>query len=301
MTFDQLRYFSVLAETLNYTRAADILFVSQPTLSRQIMLLEEEFQTKLFIRTYKAMHLSPAGEIFLSECRKLLLNYNQLRERMEEFRIGSQGTLTCASLGMHYPRLLELLRGFCLDNPDIHFVMKQVSTGQVAHKTLSGEADLGLGFSFEIGSEKDFEIIPLFNESFHIIMADSHPLAGRSSISIEELQNEHIILLGNNQFPFIKNLWEKLQISKAPHVTEIEDPGSINSILLNVQMGRYVSLIPSPMTHSVISGCVSAEIQDFDSTFHTVLLWKRQNDNPSLLLFQKYFYEHFSALKATNS
>ena len=284
MTFEQLKYFSVLAETLNYTKAANILFISQPTLSRQIMLLEEEFETKLFSRAYKSLSLTPAGEVFWGECKRVILAEKQLRERMAWFQLGGSGALVCSSLGMYYPKLQNVFRQFRKKHPDIHLLMHQQDTGDVKESILSGEGDIGICFSFELTPEDDFGVLPLFNEDFRIVVADTHPLASRSSVSVGELKDERMILLGNNQFPFIENLWNELQASGSVHRMIIDRPASLNSILLNIQAGNYISFFPAPMTRTHLDGCVSLAIEDVNSSFQTILIWKKDNENPPLKL-----------------
>lgn len=295
MTFDQLRFFVVLAETMNYTRAAEILYISQPTLSRQIMLLEEELETKLFIRTYKSLTLSPAGEIFLEESRKVLLHTRRMYDRMDQFKMGAQGTLLCATLGMFYPQIQDMFREFCCANPDVRLIMKQLPTGSVKKTVQNGEGDVGICFSFELTEKNasEFEVEPLFNEDFRLIVSDTHPLANRTSVTIEELREEHLILLGNDSFPFIRKMWERLNISNVTRTAEIHDADEIQSVILNVQTGRFISVLPSPMTRGGLSGCCALEIEGLDSSFQTVMIWKRENENPTLILFQKYFRECF--------
>ena len=284
MTFEQLKYFSVLAETLNYTKAANILFISQPTLSRQIMLLEEEFEAKLFSRAYKSLTLTPAGEIFWVECKRVLLAEKQLRERMSWFQLGTSGALVCASLGMYYPKLQNVFRQFRKAHPDIRLMMQQHDTGDVKELILSGEGDIGICFSFELTPEDNFGVLPLFNEDFRIVVADTHPLATRTSVSVSELKDERMILLGNNQFPFIEDLWNVLQSAGTVSNMIIDRPASLNSILLNIQAGNYISFFPAPMTRTHLDGCVSLTMEDVDSSFQTILIWKKDNDNPALKL-----------------
>ena len=298
MTFDQLSCFSVLAETLNYTKAADILYISQPTMSRQIMLLEEEFHTKLFTRSYKSLSLTPAGEVFLEDCNRVLLAERQLRERMSWFQTGTKGALVCTSLGMYYPKLQSVFRNFRENNPDIELVMQQQDTGGVKESVVAGDGDIGICFSFELTEKDEFEVVPLFHEDFRLVVTDTHPFAGRASVSVSELKNERLILLGNNRFPFIEKLWNQLEISSALRMATLKRPTSLQSILLNVQSGSYASLFPAPMTRTHLDGCTSLQIEDFDSSFDTVMIWKKDNTNPSLKLLLSYLQKSFPNIQA---
>lgn len=83
MSLDQLRYFVVVAEEENITRAASRLYLSQPPLSRQIKALEEELETPLFQRRHNGLELLPAGRRLLDEARRILYAVDGLRERLE--------------------------------------------------------------------------------------------------------------------------------------------------------------------------------------------------------------------------
>lgn len=84
MSLDQLRYFVIVAEEENMTRAATRLFVSQPPLSRQIKALEDELETALFERRHDGVELLPAGERLLKEARSILAAVETLKDKVAD-------------------------------------------------------------------------------------------------------------------------------------------------------------------------------------------------------------------------
>ncbi len=293
MTFEQLLSFSALAKNLNFTKTSEIIHVSQPTLSRQILLLEDEFQVKLFIRDNKSMHLSSAGAVFLEECNELLLRREKLLERMRMFSNGTYGRIVYESLQVYYPELIQLYRDFCKTYPNVRFTAQNRPTGLIRDSVAIGRGDFGICFSFEIEDEETFEIVPLFKERFCVILSDTHPLARFEKISIDMLQNEKFIFLGYNQFPFIRHLWESLDLTDAVEDGQIQSPDSIDTILLNVRSGTVGSIIPAPVARENIQGCAMLDLEGLDTTFFTVLFWNRNNTNPAFKVFLDFFYERF--------
>lgn len=284
MTFDQLMCFSVLADTLNYTRAAEILYISQPTMSRQITLLEQEFGIVFFNRSYKSLNLTPAGEVFLEECRKVLSAERQLRTKMSVYQLGKSGAISCSSLDLYYPQLQRVFRQFRIDNPDIQLLMLQKNTGETLYSVLSGESDMGICFSYELTGNEEVEVLPLFQEDFRIVVADTHPLADKEFVTPDDLRGENLLLLENSQFPFTDRLWLQLQKSGAVQGITLDRSQSLKSILLNIRAGNYISFFPSPMTRPHLEGCSSLEIRAVDSSYHTILIWRKKNNNPTLNL-----------------
>lgn len=98
MEIRQLRYFLAVAEQLNFTRAANLLHVTQPTLSQQIAELEDQLGVRLFERGKKGAMLTNAGQMLLVEAQEVLARYGQMEQRMAHFRSGSTGTLTMGTL-----------------------------------------------------------------------------------------------------------------------------------------------------------------------------------------------------------
>lgn len=291
MTFEQLRYFTALAKNLNFTKTSEQLFISQPTLSRQILLLEEEIGVKLFIRDNKSMQISTAGEVFLDECTELLLKYDKMNERMQQFVTGNSGTLVVSSRNIYYPELTSIYRGFCQTNPNLNLFIQYQQTGIVSDSILRGDGDVGVCFSFEMPESTDeLEVVELFEENFCLILSNKHPLANQRSVSIQTLKNENLIFLGLNSFKFIRNLWEATQLSNMIGV-KLRHPDSIETILLNVRSGVAASIIPAPVARENLAECVMVEMEGVDSTFHTIMCWQKRNPNPALRLFKSYFLD----------
>jgi DNA-binding transcriptional LysR family regulator len=124
-----LRYFAVVAEELHFGRAAERLYISQPALSQQIRVLEEQVGMPLFVRGPRGVSLTDAGETLLTEARELLERSDRLRESMEQLRLGASGTLRVGiAPGAPADLLPAVLAPLKQREPDVRVVVRELTT-----------------------------------------------------------------------------------------------------------------------------------------------------------------------------
>lgn len=120
MEFRQVKYFLALAEYRNFTRAANVLHIAQPTLSQQISELERSLDVKLLRRTKRSVELTAAGQAFLSEALLLQEQYYHCHHVMDTYRSGESGKLTLVTLDTFETTFLpDFFARFCTEHPDI--------------------------------------------------------------------------------------------------------------------------------------------------------------------------------------
>ncbi len=194
MELRHLRYFIALAGSLNFTRAAERLHVTQSTLSHQIKQLEEEVGTPLFDRVGKRVALTEAGDGFLHHATRALreidLGLGALRqdssEMTGELRIGATHTF---NLGF----IPDCIASFQQKHPLVKVVVEELSADQVAARLQQGSLDLGIAYRPAAPGPLLFE--PLYNEEMVLIVASGHALARRKRVRMVELHRLPMVLL----------------------------------------------------------------------------------------------------------
>src|SRR5277367_5144578 len=145
MELRHLRYFVVVAEEQNVTRAAERLHVSQPPLSRQIRDLEEELGVELFRRTAKSLALTEAGKLFLIETRAVLLRVDQAVDAVRALASHHRGTLHVGYAPSLTVRLLpRTLMIFERAHPGVRVALHDLSTEESLDRLSSGKIDVAL-------------------------------------------------------------------------------------------------------------------------------------------------------------
>ena len=143
MEIRHLRYFLAVAEQLNFTRAAELLHVTQPTLSQQIVDLESQLGVQLFQRGKRGVSLTSAGTAMLEEARAILARREQCLQRMAGFQKGDVGTLTIGVLEFFEDTLLpELTLSLRRRHPGIRVLWQQYPLEQLRDNLANGKLDL---------------------------------------------------------------------------------------------------------------------------------------------------------------
>ena len=194
MELRHLRYFDALAETLNFTRAAERLHVTQSTLSHQIKQLEEELGTPLFDRSGKHVRMTEAGEVLRSHMtpalEKIDLGLQALRAPGEAITGSIRlGTTPSFNTRMVPQCVATLLNAY----PGIEVSVEELAAGQILKRLRSGHLDIAVSYPPGEGSDLWFE--PLYKEELRLVVGIRHPLARRRRVRMVELHHVRMVLL----------------------------------------------------------------------------------------------------------
>jgi LysR family cyn operon transcriptional activator len=194
MELRHLRYFTALAECLNFTRAAERVHVTQSTLSHQIRQLEDEVGRPLFDRIGKRVALTEAGEAFVAYASKALREVDQGLSLLREASRPLTGTLRIGATHTFNIRLIpDCLAAFLGRHPTVKVTVEELEADGIEDKLLSGDLDVGIAYRPTQSTDLWFE--PLYNEEMVLVVAETHPLARRKRIRMVELHRQRLVLL----------------------------------------------------------------------------------------------------------
>ena len=178
MTLQQLRYVTTVAETGTMSEAARRLFVSQPGLTKAIRELEQEMGIIIFDRTNKGIEVSKDGAIFLGYARQVLEQASLLEER---YKLQAGGKKEFSVSTQHYSfavnAFVDLIKEFGGDNYD--FSLRETQTYEIIDDVAKMRSEIGI---------LDLEFETLFTAKPHIFVSTSNPLAGKESVTMEDLK-----------------------------------------------------------------------------------------------------------------
>jgi DNA-binding transcriptional LysR family regulator len=248
MELHQLSYFKTVARLQHVSKAAEILAVSQPALSRAIAKLEEELGVPLFERRGKNIFLNRYGEYFLTYVERALQELTAGRQVLLDLQDPDRGSIALAflhSLGTHFvPDLLGKFRG---KYPDIQFKLFQNTTLLLLDQLEAGEVDLCL--SSPSITRTGIEWVPLYTEQLYIIVPKGHRLAGRDQIPLREIAEEPLISFKRDYG--LRNLADKYfeAASIKPRITFEGEEISTVAGLVEANLG--VALIPQVAGYNI--------------------------------------------------
>ncbi len=240
MTFEQLQCFIASVEEKTFLDAAHSLYISQSSLSKQIMKLEQELGVMLWDRSRRNAGLTEAGNIFYQDALILLKQYSQARNRLDRFRTESQLTLSVGTLPiLTQYQLTPGFRDFQAAHPGIRLSLHEVEEPELMEGFEKGIYDLVIGReAMFYGANCQTQLIA--GDQLAAVLDSSHPLAFRSSLCLEELKDEDFIFM--NPYTSIYNLCV-IRCREAGFSPRILRTARVESILSAVLIGEGISLL----------------------------------------------------------
>jgi LysR family hydrogen peroxide-inducible transcriptional activator len=245
MELQQLRYVVAVARTANFSRAAELCHVSQPSLSQQIKKLEDELGERLFDRMKRAAKLTSHGETFLRRAIRILAEVDAVKREATDAQDLVRGTLTIGVLPTIAPYLLpKVMAQFMEKFPGVQIVVQEDTTSRLLKLALDYEIDFVLA-SQPIQNER-LEIKGLFSEELLLALPPRHPLARKRTVAVADLEGEQFIVmkeghcLGDQVLGFCDRRDMKPKISFRS--------SQLETVQAFVASGLGISLIPAMAT-----------------------------------------------------
>jgi len=193
MDLRQLRYFVKIAELGNFSRAAELLRIAQPSLSQHVRNLEEELGADLFVRHNRGVTLTPSAQDFYEHARRILLSVERAKET---FRCPADEKPKKVTLGLSTTatRILfkPLYRSLAQHEPDVMLHLVEEMPGRLDESMKAGRLDVALLYNHKpAGYPVQFEVMV---EEFVLLVSPGHDLAGKREIRLEELQSTPVVL-----------------------------------------------------------------------------------------------------------
>jgi LysR family transcriptional regulator, cyn operon transcriptional activator len=195
--YRQLQYFLAVADTLHFSKAAERLFVTQPTLSHQLAELEAQIGAPLFDRTGKNVRLTQAGEIFRPYAKRSLDEIEAGANALAELEGLQRGELRIGVTQSFVRRLMPPIIGEFLErHPAVHLRVSDLPAIQIERQLSEGLLDLGIAFAPSV--LEDTELEPILEDRLLLVVRDDHPLAGKTQVRMAELEGVALVLLSRD-------------------------------------------------------------------------------------------------------
>jgi LysR family transcriptional regulator, cyn operon transcriptional activator len=189
-----LRYFLAVAEAGSFSRAADRLGISQPSVSQQMRDLEAGLRVTLFQRRGKRILLTPRGLIFQEHARALLHQLENFLQELNSEPGKLRGTLRLGVIpALNVALVPQLLGSFTADQPSISITVEEISSTEIETALEEGRMDVGLGFLTRHSPNLRYE--RLCTDEFALIVAQNHPWANRRSVDFSKLHRQRLLQL----------------------------------------------------------------------------------------------------------
>ena len=241
MELHQLRYFSAVADTGSFSRAAEKCHVSQPSLSQQIQKLESELGGRLFDRLGRSVRLTGLGEAFLPRARSVLHELVTAKDELTERLQSEAGPVVIGAIPTIAPYwLASRLASFSRKFPKVHLTIAEEITPVLLERLRAGSVDLAV-LALPIRGH-EFDAHPLFNERLFAAVPKTHRLARRPSLQLADLRRDPFLFLRDGHC-FRETAVAACDRARLdPRV--VFESGHLSSLLAMVGAGMGVSLVP---------------------------------------------------------
>ena len=217
----QMKYFQTVCKYGGITKAAEELFVSQPTISFCIKELEEEFGVKLFHRKHNRLQLTVEGSYFLDKVNYILQSVDTLASQMKDMGNNRNHVKLAVPAMISTFLFPQLFNSYNKAFPDVELEMVETSSLQTRKLVDAISVDLGITI-LDANVTESYNVLPLLSTELVFCVSKSHPLAGRTHISFSELADERIIM-------FKADSYQNIFINRAFSEVGVEPKVVLNS------------------------------------------------------------------------
>lgn len=290
MDMSQLQNFIVVAEEENMTKAADLLLLSQPALSRSILTLEKELGVPLFDRKNRKIVLNRYGRAFLLNAKQMMQYWNHAKLNLKELVDPTMGSISIAfvhSLGISY--MPSMIKAFKQVNPDYSLSLQEGKAPTIIKDLLTNTVDFGFGTQYKTFPE--LEYTTLFTDQIVLVASENHPFVKRNKpITLDELEAEPFI--SYTPGTELKKLLDSTFSSQNRTLHTVYEGLEINSIVGLVKENEGVAFIADSIVSS-INGIQKVEVEGLTIERPIYLIHKKQGYlSKAALTFKEFMLSH---------
>ncbi|HEY3425292.1 MAG TPA: LysR family transcriptional regulator [Negativicutes bacterium] len=283
-----LRSFMCVAEYLNFTKAADHLYMSQSTLSKHIAELEEQLGVQLFSRTHHLVCLTPPGATLFEESRSIMDRLDEVFEKTRQSQNKVRGTLRIGCLGNEHSFLPKVFKHFSALYPHVTLDI-QIMPGALMLNEALDHQKLDLAFSPFIGNvlTSRFEVREVLRARLCFLLPKNHLYANKYSLELSALKQERFIFVSRSTFPNGID-WFMQQCNLRGFTPNIvSQPSNFETLFWQVTAGKGIAIFcfDSVFCRMMKNNIAFVAMNGANAYGHIGLLWKNGNHNPIIPLF----------------
>ena len=262
MEFHQLRYICAIADTGNFSRAAERCQIAQPSLSQQVLKLEEDLGAKLFDRLGRSVRLTEVGRAFIPHARAILEQMDLARASVSDKNADFCGSVAVGVIPTVAPYLIpSYAAAFAKKYPDAKLRIVEETTSILVEGLRNLSIDVAI-LALPL-RHKDLELFPIRTEPLFVVMRRDHPRASAKSLALKDLRGESFVMLRDGHCFRDLSIATCTRARITPKIAF--ESGQFSSLLGMVAAGVGVSLVPEMAIDRNV-GCRYVPLSDAQAT-----------------------------------
>ena len=240
MQIEFLETFVEVARHGNLTRAAEVLYLSQPSVSGRLQTLESELGEQLLIRTPRGVRMTDAGREFLPYAERAVHAFREGQQALGELRQVVAGRLVLgAAPAVSTYFLPNVLKRFATDHPGVRISVRTGHSEEVLAMVLADQVQIGLVRSIQ---HPDIEVHPCYEDELVLLASPAHPFSTREVVSLEEVAQEGLVLFDRTSSYY--ELTRGLFLDSGIVPSTVMELDNIEAAKKMVELGMGVALLP---------------------------------------------------------
>lgn len=286
INLQQIEYFLSVADKLNFTEAAKSLYISQPSLSKQIGLLEEELGFHLFFRNKRMVRLTPAGEALKDRWKHLITELEISVEEAVKANASCAGEIKVGMINtMVVQKYIEpIFTAFTEKHPEMMLSYESYSFKELREKLLSSDLDIIFTFYFDFDFQLNDDIVWKRVEEMRLclVVPKSNPLSVRDNLTLADVKNEPFILISPNDSPSGVNRIVDLcrTYGFQPNVKKYVP--NISSLAFSIANGNGIAIHSDKDLFDNDERLRFYPIPDRNHDSDLIAVWRKKNDSEGL-------------------
>lgn len=292
MDINRLNEFIALATHLNYSKAANQLYLTQPALSRHIHDLEQTLGAQLFIRDTHNVYLTPVGEIFFDEAKAIVERYEHALALVKEATSTTTGEIKLGFLGAAVqPFLGQFVGYFNKKQPNTKLTFQAGDLDPLVKLLNNDEIDCAFVTHVNSMQFSGLASETVLNDPMVIVINPSHPFARKETVELKELDGMPMISFSKQTSPITYEFHKQLFKRHGLQYNVVREVPNIETGLFFVKLNEGFFILPEHLKIMLgdLSYLTYVPFSDEDCRVDLNLIWKKNNPNPSLPVFRKEF------------
>ncbi|AOT71506.1 LysR family transcriptional regulator [Geosporobacter ferrireducens] len=295
MNLAQIRCFVTCAQTLNFTRTAEILYTTQPNISKKIVLLEDELGIKLFERNNQYVSLTPHGKILYDDFVDILNKIDCLMQKASNINSDIEAHLNIGLHGLiNLNRLApRIFTDFIEKYPNINLIINSYSYKELRTGLMNGNLDLIITYSLELYDSNIASRYVLSRSNPKLYYSSTLDFTDKKGLQLIDFRDTTFLLLDENESPQGKKYIFSVcqQHGFLPH--KIKYVNNIASMIVCVEQGIGVAMLGSSykIQDNNLINCF--EVASESGMVGTDIIWLKDNNNLAVKVFENYILKTF--------
>jgi len=278
VTMNYYKNFMAAVRCGSISKAAKSLFMSQSSLSRQIQAIEQTMGTPLLLRGNRSVRLTPGGQILYSQLPEIISLYERMKMGAQEANLGGDklriGILEMQDVSDVFPPAIGKFRE---KFPNIQFSLTNCSEQKLIEQLYANRVDMIYTYEQTLINQSGLIIEPIHTSNVSVMLSQSHPLAQKNEIYLDELQSELIIQLSG----FDGNTCIDKVLRENGATVKVTEVGEMESLLLWIENGLAVAFTNSRSIARHNPQIAVRKLADFAAQpCSLVIAWMKENSNP---------------------